>query len=106
MRENSNDSFEDGDEHFEDDVRASSKANKLIGNQNASKSTRIIELGWYHNGTNVRKPNGGGTRKITISKSSTCEISLNEAKDLFFPKGVCRKSVHVEECTFTMHDFA
>ncbi|XP_073808037.1 uncharacterized protein isoform X2 [Danio rerio] len=50
-------------------------------NRWAEKKTRKIELGWIHEGKQVRKRRGGGTRTFHVS-----EI-LQHAKDLFFPSG-------------------
>lgn len=55
--------------------------------KNALKSTRKIEIGWLHEGRQVRKRTGGGTRILTVSKDSTKEDLLKLAKDLFFPNG-------------------
>ena len=41
---------------------------RQLGNRNAHKQTRKIELGWVHLGVQVRLRKGGGTRKINIRK--------------------------------------
>lgn len=57
----------------------------------AEKTTRKIEIGWFHEGKQVRKRSGGGSRTIDISKNANkCDI-LSQAKELFFPRGVSKK---------------
>ena len=56
------------------------KAKKLKGNKNASKEVRKIEFGWFHNGNNIKKNGGGGTRDATMAKSSKPHELLNVAK--------------------------
>ena len=45
---------------------------KLHGNKNAERKTRKIELGWMNYQDSmykqVRKPTGGGTRELVVSK--------------------------------------
>ncbi|XP_068187709.1 uncharacterized protein [Antennarius striatus] len=53
----------------------------------AEKMTRKIELGWIHEGKQVRKRRGGGTRSLDVPKDSKKEEILQYAKDIFFPKG-------------------
>lgn len=53
--------------------------------------SRKIMLGWVLNGTPVRQSKGGGSRDISVNKSSKKADLLKIAKDLFFPNG---KSVH------------
>ncbi|XP_013883858.1 uncharacterized protein LOC106532363 [Austrofundulus limnaeus] len=55
--------------------------------KNAIKTERKIELGWIHEGKQVRKRSGGGTRVLNVSKASTKKDLLSHAKDLFFPLG-------------------
>lgn len=64
---------------------------KCTGNRNASKPERVVEVGWIHEGRVLRKISGGGTRKVTISKSSGKHDLIEEGKRLFFPKGVSKK---------------
>lgn len=56
-------------------------------NKCAVKSTRKVELGWIHDGKQVRKRRGGGTRTLDVPKESKKADILEYAKDLFFPKG-------------------
>ncbi|KAL3876490.1 hypothetical protein ACJMK2_034333 [Sinanodonta woodiana] len=53
-------------------------------NRNAFKENRKVELGWIHNGKQVRTAKGGGTRKIELPRNSRKEV-LDKAKTLFFP---------------------
>lgn len=100
-------SEEEGREETEDvDLDAKPRVLLLKGNKNALKKTKAIEFGWYHNryGRNVRKPNGGGTRQITVLKTATRGDLLGEGKKLFFPAGICRRSVEAEHCEFGLRD--
>lgn len=61
--------------------------------RNALKATRKIELGWmnyddeYNTFKQVRTKQGGGTRKINISKNAQKSEVIQEAVGLFFPGG-------------------
>lgn len=50
-------------------------------------SLRKIELGWIHEGKQVRKRSGEGTRVFNISIDSTTKDLISHAKELFFPHG-------------------
>lgn len=63
------------------------KRNAPKNNKYAEKKTRRVELGWIHNGKQVQKRKGGGTRTIDVPKESKKIDILTYAKDLFFPKG-------------------
>ena len=56
-------------------------------NKWAEKKTRKVELGWIHEGKQVRKRRGGGTRVLDVPKESRKADILQYAKDLFFPNG-------------------
>lgn len=73
---------------------------KMIVNQNAKKETRTVEIGWYHEGVNVRGCLGGGTRKMTVMKTYTANDLLEEAKRLYFPDGISRRHVKAEDCVY------
>lgn len=60
---------------------------RQLGNRNAQKKTRKIELGWFHLGVQVRLRKGGGTRKISIKKDATKKDLIKEGIKLFFPHG-------------------
>lgn len=62
-----------------------------LGNKNASKDTRRIELGWIHNKRQVRTKCGGGTRKVVVPKKAGYEDLLKLGKELFFPAGQSKK---------------
>lgn len=66
-------------------TRQYAKSNKW-----AEKKTRRIELGWIHDGKQVRKRKGGGTRTLDVPKGSKKSDLINYAKDLFFPNGKCK----------------
>ncbi|XP_049325043.1 uncharacterized protein LOC111189939 [Astyanax mexicanus] len=56
-------------------------------NKFAEKKTRKVELGWIHEGKQVRKRKGGGTRTLDVPKESKKADILQYAKDIFFPNG-------------------
>ncbi|KAK7904900.1 hypothetical protein WMY93_017507 [Mugilogobius chulae] len=58
-----------------------------INNKWARKKTRKIEIGWIHEGKQVRKRRGGGTRTIDVPKETRKADLFTYAKDLFFPEG-------------------
>lgn len=62
----------------------------LLGNKNAEKKTRKIELGWLNYQDSmykqVRRPTGGGTREIVVSKDDTVSTIIEKGKTLFFPQ--------------------
>lgn len=76
-----------------------------VGNRNAERETRKIEVGWmnYHNGVlkQVRRPTGGGTREIIVRKSDTMKKILEDAKKMFFPNGKSTKG-HMDEFEFSL----
>lgn len=68
----------------------------LRGNKNAEKKTRKIEFGWLNYQDSmykqVRRPNGGGTREIVVSKDDTVSSILEKGKTFFFfPNGTSTK---------------
>ncbi|XP_028650308.1 uncharacterized protein LOC127527660 [Erpetoichthys calabaricus] len=75
------------------------------GNKNAERKTRKIELGWmvYQNGNfkQVRRPTGGGTRELIVSKDDTVNKILEDGKQIFFPKGKSSKG-RVEDFDFSL----
>ena len=66
------------------------QSSTMKGNKRASKRSRKLELGWIHEGKQVRKRNGGGTRSITVDKTANKESLLQKATELFFPKGISK----------------
>jgi hypothetical protein len=69
----------------EDESNLSSKAR--LGNQYAYKATRLIELGWIHNGRNIPLKKGGGTRRVRVRKTDDKDYLETAAINLFFPTG-------------------
>jgi len=75
-------------------LKTSSKALALVGNTNAKKVTRRLELGWLNfDATSgqykqVRYKRGGGTRKVSTDCNDTMDHLLTMAKGLFFRDGV------------------
>ena len=106
----SKDDAGDADSDGEKDVAHPSNVKrsnvKMIGNQNAVRMKRTIEFGWYHNGINVRKSNGGGTRKTIVNNTDKKVDLVKEGQVLFFPGGKCRTGVSVHQCTFNLCDFS
>ena len=78
--------------------------NHLEGNKNAAKSSRKLELGWIHEGRQVRKKNGGGTRSVVFDKTTTKQDILIKCKTLFFPNGKV-KSLELKDLTCKILDF-
>lgn len=72
--------------------------------RNAVKSTRKIELGWIHQGKQVRKRCGGGTRVLDVNKTATKMDLLLHAKKLFFPDGKSKKG-NWEDFIHNVYDF-
>ncbi|OWF51200.1 hypothetical protein KP79_PYT12981 [Mizuhopecten yessoensis] len=87
------------------------KKSHLSGNKNAKKSTRKIELGWLHYDITsqmfkqVRKRNGGGTRKLDVDKESDKGDLEEKAKALFFPHGMSKIGA-IEDYTTEVRDFS
>lgn len=77
-------------------------------NLSAEKSSRKIEIGWLHFDKNeyhqVRTNNGGGTRHVSVEKTSTVAQILELGKELFFPNGHSTKG-HTDDFTFEVCDF-
>ncbi|CAL9686254.1 unnamed protein product [Knipowitschia caucasica] len=63
------------------------KQSHATNNKWARKKTRKIEVGWFHEGKQVRKRKGGGTRTIEVPKETNKADLLQYATDLFFPGG-------------------
>lgn len=81
-----------------------------IGNKNAARKTRMIEIGWLHNKfTDVdysqkRRENGGKARSVPVLKTAVKRDILDIGKSLFSPKGVSKAGpVHLFE--YDVKDF-
>ena len=72
----------------------------LKKNRWAEKKTRKVELGWIHEGKQVRRRRGGGTRSLNVPKESKKDDILQYAKDLFFPNGQSK----IRRCEILSHD--
>ena len=88
------------------------KASKsLIGNKNALKTTRRIEVGWlnYDKCTRTYKQvkvrGGGGTRHIKVEKDAKANDIIAIATDLFFPKGISKVGT-TQDYSFELRDFS
>lgn len=77
-------------------------------NSAGEKTSRKIEIGWLHFGSDeyhqVRTSKGGGTRHATVEKTTTVAQILEMGKDLFFPDGQSTKG-RADEFTFDICDF-
>ncbi|XP_010886203.1 uncharacterized protein LOC105020689 [Esox lucius] len=73
----------------------------LLGNTNAKKKQRIIELGWMdfnekdQDYKQVRTVNGGGTRHLYVDKKKTVEEIQVMAEEIFFPNGLSKKETQL-----------
>jgi len=61
-------------------------------------------LGWIHEGKQLRKRSGGGTRVLDISRDSTKKYLISYAKELYFPGGESKKGKW-EDFTHNIFDF-
>uniref|UniRef100_A0A1A7Y3P9 Si:ch73-30l9.1 n=1 Tax=Iconisemion striatum TaxID=60296 RepID=A0A1A7Y3P9_9TELE len=76
-------------------------------NMAAEKTSRRVEIGWLHFGSNgysqVRTNSGGGTRHATFAKTTTVAQIMELGKELFFPDGHSTKGP-AEDFTFGICD--
>lgn len=82
---------------------------KMIGNDNAKKDKRRVDMGWIvkeeNSAKQVRTRLGGGTRKLIVSKELTkCDL-IKEGKQLFFLHGMSQKGSELD-FDFDIWDFA
>lgn len=77
-------------------------------NTAGEKTSRKVEIGWLHFGSNgysqVRTSNGGGTRHATLAKTTTVAEIMELGKNLFFPDGHSTKGP-AEDFAFDICDF-
>ncbi|XP_049437634.1 uncharacterized protein LOC125891993 isoform X1 [Epinephelus fuscoguttatus] len=80
---------ENDDKKSDNEETSAAKRKRIYAKKNkwAEKKTRRVELGWIHEGKQVRKRRGGGTRVLDLPKESRKADILQYAKDLFFPNG-------------------
>ncbi|XP_039663394.1 uncharacterized protein LOC120563341 [Perca fluviatilis] len=92
--------------HSEDSGQEPWTARKVRANpsKNALKTSRKIELGWIHEGKQVRKRSGGGTRVLDVNKDSSKKDLMSHAKELFFPHGESKKGKW-EDFMHNIYDF-
>lgn len=82
----------------------------LLGNRNAMKETRKVEKGWLNYGfqsktfRQVKKKNGGNTRKFDLPKCSRRNEILEKGKSICFP--CFSKLGSDEKFTFELGDFS
>ena len=76
---------------------SASRPDKLLGNSNAARDKRRIEVGWhdfdtgYQTYKQVRSQYGGGIRHLSLSKGMAVEDIMQVSLKLFFPDGKNRK---------------
>ena len=68
--------------------RPATRSQRLIGNKNAKKIEKYVEIGFLVEGTQVRSKKGGGTRKLKCNVDNKLSVIMKEGIDLFFPGGV------------------
>ena len=56
----------------------------MKGNTRAAKATRCVDVGWIHEGVQVKAKTGGGTRRLILSKDICAAIIMEKARNLFF----------------------
>ncbi|XP_076880222.1 uncharacterized protein LOC143528391 [Brachyhypopomus gauderio] len=83
--------IENEDADSEDSMEPAHIRKHMRNNKAAVKKTRKVEIGWVHEGKQVRKRSGGGTRILDLSKEAKKADILHHAKDLFFPNGISKK---------------
>lgn len=76
----------------------------LDGNKHATKKTRIIDMGWMHEGKQVKQKQGGGTRQLTVNKTTNKSALIQLGVGLFFPDGVSKKGTSAD-MKFSILDF-
>ena len=82
---------------------------KLLGNKNAKKEKRRIEIGWLtvheEHLRQIKQKQGGGTRSLTEDVSITVADILEKAKMLFFPDGKSvRGTIENFKCSIVKFD--
>lgn len=102
---NPNSSSDEGTSASSSTPKKTKKHMARVGNKSAMKEKKKVEVGWIHEGKQVRSPRGGGTRKIDLPKQSTKDSILEEVKPLFFPNGNSQLG-KVEDFDFTLADFS
>lgn len=81
------------DRHSSNTENSAQVKNKV----NFRKKTRCINIGWLCANKkdaayrHVRSSFGGGTRRKSVLRSTTCREILDIAKELYFPNGVSKK---------------
>lgn len=88
-----------------DDDYSSLSSSENLEFQKKVKLTRQIEIGWIHDGKQVRTKCGGGTRKVNLPKKSTKSDIIKSACELFFPNGISKK-VHLSDMELDLTDFS
>ena len=99
---------ETDDEKSDDDMcdTCTKKSKIMQGNKIPKKMFRAMEIGWIHQGQQVRKQTGGGTRQITISKEAAVTEISEEATRLFFPDGESKRGIELQDVNLQICDFS
>ncbi|KAL3861531.1 hypothetical protein ACJMK2_007560 [Sinanodonta woodiana] len=95
----------------EDSNQSRGRYLSLIGNINAKKVQRRLEVGWLdfdpvtESYKQVKTASGGGTRQLKLDLHITMAELLETAKILFFPNGESMQG-KLDEFTFDISDFS
>lgn len=89
----------------QEDDSSSISCNDSVEIHKKMKLTRQIEIGWLHDGKQVRAKCGGGTRKLNLAKKTTKNDIIKNACELFFPNGTSKKG-HLSDMELELTDFA
>ncbi|XP_071948840.1 uncharacterized protein [Antedon mediterranea] len=104
----------DDEEDVEEDGNLwDTRSSTLLGNKNAQKTNRKIDIGWLDYDAEskcfkqVRKQKGGGTRQLIVPKSTNYNELLEIATNLFFKDGLSFKGklseFNCKLCDFRQH---
>ena len=78
----------------------------IKGNKVAQKQTRKVEIGWLHQGAQMRSQTGGGMRKVYLPRESYAADIQTEALQLFFPDGKSKRGLKLYELDCHVSDFS
>lgn len=106
LKRNNNETDTDDGTSDDDMLAPEKKSKSMCGNKLAVKLQRAIELGWLHEGQQVRKQTGGGTRKISVAKNADGKVIIEHGKKLFFPDGVSKRGIKLEDVDLALCDFS
>ncbi|XP_063953310.1 uncharacterized protein LOC135153622 [Lytechinus pictus] len=91
-------------------IKIKKSQKKNIGNRNAEKEERRVEIGWKDFDVasmeykQIRTSKGGGTRHLKLGKNATAGDVIKEGRRLFFPDNMSFRG-HVDDFYFHVEDF-